>query len=182
MRSRLAVGALAIDPGGRVHLLVCDRADPPVPAGAREVTLERWTVRAGAGGGWAPADGDVVFASKPDLLARLRDRLGNALIGLRLYAAGSESFLADIACLADRAGMTTGELFLDRLGSPSRRVRCVHCRAMTDDVVATLVRCAGCGATLLVRDHFSRRLGAFMGVQADAEMPGEHPPPEPLAS
>jgi dimethylamine monooxygenase subunit C len=28
---------------------------------------------------------------------------------------------------------------------------------------------------LLVRDHFSRRLGAFMGVKVDAEEPGLHP-------
>jgi hypothetical protein len=26
-----------------------------------------------------------------------------------------------------------------------------------------------------VRDHFSRRLGAFMGVMVDAEAPGEIP-------
>jgi hypothetical protein len=31
-----------------------------------------------------------------------------------------------------------------------------------------------------VRDHFSRRLAAFMGVQADAENPGELPQPEQL--
>ena len=176
MRSRLPVGTLAIEPGGRVHLLVCDRADPPVPAGADDVSLERWSVSGlvdGAG---------VAFPSAVDLLARLRDRLDSARIGLRLYAAGSDTFLSDVACLADRVGMTAGELFLDRLGPPSRRVRCVHCRAMTEDVAATLIRCAGCGAMLLVRDHFSRRLGAFMGVQADAEVPGDHPAPAPLAS
>ena len=43
MRSRLPVGGLSIEPGGRVHLLVCDRAEPPVPAGSQEVSLERWT-------------------------------------------------------------------------------------------------------------------------------------------
>jgi hypothetical protein len=31
---------------------------------------------------------------------------------------------------------------------------------------------------LLVRDHYSRRLGAFMGVCIDAEAPGEIPPAE----
>jgi len=38
------------------------------------------------------------------------------------------------------------------------------------------VQCAGCGRHLLVRDHFSRRLAAYMGVMADAEAPGELPP------
>ena len=42
---------------------------------------------------------------------------------------------------------------------------------MTTNVVA----CAGCGRHLLVRDHFSRRHGAFMGVMVDAELPGVRP-------
>ena len=38
--------------------------------------------------------------------------------------------------------------------------------------------CSGCGLSLLVRDHFSRRIGAFQGVCIDAEVPGTAPPPE----
>ena len=37
--------------------------------------------------------------------------------------------------------------------------------------------CPGCGRALFVRDHFSRRLGAFQGVCIDAETPGEVPEP-----
>jgi hypothetical protein len=44
---------------------------------------------------------------------------------------------------------------------------------MIEDATANIVACPGCGANLFVRDHFSRRLRAFMGVKADAEMPGE---------
>jgi hypothetical protein len=33
---------------------------------------------------------------------------------------------------------------------------------------------------LLVRDHYSRRLGAFQGVCIDAEVPGELPPAEEI--
>jgi hypothetical protein len=33
-----------------------------------------------------------------------------------------------------------------------------------------------------VRDHFSRRLAAFMGVIVDAEVPGEIPAAEALTS
>jgi hypothetical protein len=40
------------------------------------------------------------------------------------------------------------------------------------------VKCAGCGRHLFVRDHYSRRLAAYMGVMADAEAPGELPPIE----
>jgi hypothetical protein len=34
----------------------------------------------------------------------------------------------------------------------------------------------------LVRDHYSRRLAAYMGVSADAEVPGELPPIRELYS
>jgi dimethylamine monooxygenase subunit C len=38
------------------------------------------------------------------------------------------------------------------------------------------VSCAGCARWLLVRDHYSRRLAAYMGVMVDAEAPGALPP------
>ena len=44
-----------------------------------------------------------------------------------------------------------------------------------DEVVATPVACSHCGVKLTVRDHYSRRLGAFMGVCVDAEAPGVLP-------
>jgi dimethylamine monooxygenase subunit C len=33
-----------------------------------------------------------------------------------------------------------------------------------------------CSRWLLVRDHYSRRLAAYMGVMVDAEVPGVLPP------
>jgi hypothetical protein len=38
--------------------------------------------------------------------------------------------------------------------------------------------CPGCGRRLFVRDHFSRHLAAYMGIQVDAETPGVIPPVE----
>jgi hypothetical protein len=46
---------------------------------------------------------------------------------------------------------------------------------MNEDVATNIADCRGCGARLFVRDHFSRRLAAFMGVMVDAEVPGEVP-------
>lgn len=175
MTSRLPHEPLRIDPLGRVHLLVSDPAAAPLPQDAATVVLERWTL---SGDG----SDSTQYATMPLLLTALGQRLARERIGLRLYAIGGEAFLSDVAALADAAGLGAGELFLQRLGPRLRRVRCVHCRAVTDDVATTLVRCGGCGAMLLVRDHFSRRLGAFMGVQIDAEAPGEHPDPEELVS
>ena len=173
--------ALRIDARGRKHLLVSDTARPPVPDDADRVELELWVVP-GALADPGVAVGARAFDTATRLLARLRDRLAAARIGLRLYAAGTEAFVSDVTALAEDAGMGAGEVFLRRLGIVGRRVHCVHCRTANHGVATTLVRCGGCGAMLLVRDHFSPRLGAFMGVQVDAEAPGEHSGPEALAS
>ena len=72
-------------------------------------------------------------------------------------------------------GLDKDEYDLTHAGSERRRVYCIHCRAFTENVATNIVACSGCGAHLLVRDHFSRRLAAFMGVQVDAEIPGGLP-------
>ena len=64
---------------------------------------------------------------------------------------------------------------LAHAGSQRRRVWCTHCHGSTEGVTTNVVACAGCGRHLLVRDHFSRRHGAFMGVMVDAEQPGVRP-------
>jgi hypothetical protein len=51
---------------------------------------------------------------------------------------------------------------------------------MIEGARMTIITCPGCGASLFVRDHFSRRLAAFMGVKVDAEVPGDIPVPELL--
>ena len=60
-------------------------------------------------------------------------------------------------------------------GSLARRVQCVHCKGLTEPVTTNIVACAHCGLHLLVRDHYSRRMGAFQGVNVDAEAPGQVP-------
>jgi hypothetical protein len=86
--------------------------------------------------------------------------------------------LWDVNNVARAAGLGNGEIFLSHAGSLKRRVYCTHCKTMNEDVTKNIVKCRGCGANLFVRDHFSRRLAAFMGVAVDAEVPGEIPQAE----
>jgi hypothetical protein len=72
--------------------------------------------------------------------------------------------------------MNKDEIRAEQLGSLARRVYCVHCRATTENVRTNIVSCVGCSRWLLVRDHYSRRLAAYMGVMVDAEVPGVLPP------
>ncbi len=118
------------------------------------------------------------YRAAPHLLDHLAYRLEREYVGLHLYAIGRESFIWDVAGLARGKGMDRDEYHLTQQGSERRRVYCVHCRTFTENVSTNIAACSGCGAQLQVRDHFSQRLAAFMGVQIDAEIPGALPPIE----
>jgi hypothetical protein len=120
--------------------------------------------------------GDVqIFSATAALLDRFRAILGNSLMGTRLYVAGPESFIGLAMKIALEFNLNKDEIRAEECGTLARRVYCIHCRATTGDVRTNIVTCVGCGRWLLVRDHYSRRLAAYMGVMADAEAPGELP-------
>ena len=123
-----------------------------------------------------PGLGEVrLFASTRALLDAFRPLLQDALMGTRLYVAGPESFIGTAMQLALEFNLNKDEIRAEECGTLARRVRCIHCRATTEEVRTNIVQCCGCGLWLLVRDHYSRRLAAYMGVMADAEAPGELP-------
>jgi hypothetical protein len=110
------------------------------------------------------------------LLGDFTALLHRSLMGTRLYVAGPESFIGLVMKIALEFNLSKDEIRAEECGSLARRVYCVHCRATTENVRTNIVRCIGCERWLLVRDHYSRRLAAYMGVMADAEVPGELPP------
>jgi len=187
IKSRPIYRPVGLDASGARHLLVVDQ--PTVPADGLRTELgafpEIWTV---ARDGRQPPSrymagepgGAHVFRSLAFLFDALKRRLAKETMGFRLYAIGSETFLADVASMGTAAGLSRSEMALAQTGSLSRRIYCVHCQALTEGAVANVITCSGCGASLFVRDHFSVRLAAFMGVQVDAEEPGVLPPIETL--
>lgn len=108
-------------------------------------------------------------------LRRVGAVLGSSRMGTRIYAAGSETLIGLVVQLAQASGMDPQAVMTEHRGALARRVQCVHCKGFTEDVTTNIVKCGHCGVNLLVRDHYSRRLAAFMGVCADAEAPGELP-------
>lgn len=166
---------------GRHHLIVVEFAALPDHIDLHNTPVETWLIGTSAPGiAIEPGGNDQGFRSVVGLLMHLRHRLGRETIGLRLYAIGTEAFLWDVMNIARDAGLGADEVFLTHEGSLRRRVYCVHCKTMTENVTINIVDCAGCGARLFVRDHFSRRLAAFMGVMVDAEVPGAVPPIEAI--
>jgi hypothetical protein len=116
------------------------------------------------------------FAGAASLLEEFRLVLAESLMGTRLYVAGPESFIGLAMKIALEFDLNKDEIRAEELGTLARRVYCIHCRATTENVRTNVVSCTGCARWLLVRDHYSRRLAAYMGVMVDAEAPGELPP------
>ncbi len=101
-------------------------------------------------------------------------------MGLQIYLAGTEGLIGQAMQEAIAAGYPAGAIQTEHRGSVARRVQCVHCKGITEDVTTTPFVCSHCGLNLFVRDHYSRRHAAFQGVRVDAEDPGDIPAPEGL--
>jgi hypothetical protein len=123
---------------------------------------------------------DVLWTAPtiPVLLNRLHVNLINAHMGMRLYIAGTEGFIGQCMKVALDQGIDFNSIMTEHRGSEARRVQCVHCKGITENVKTQPCKCSHCGLSLLVRDHYSRRLAAFQGVCIDAEEPGTAPPQE----
>ena len=111
-------------------------------------------------------------------LPRLKQTLGNAHMGLRLYLAGTEGLIGQAMQAALEAGVDHTSIQTEHRGSLARRMQCVHCKGITENVTTQPATCAHCGLLLLVRDHYSRRIAAFQGVCINAEDRSEIPPSE----
>jgi hypothetical protein len=191
IKSKPVYGALAPCPAGRRHLLVAHGQGGEAIArlhqafGADTSGIEIFYSRESG------LDVDLshrlqglatvqtrCYAHCHELESDLERIFASARMGLRLYIAGTERFIWNISKLANAAGIQGDEIQQEHADSHARQVCCVHCNALTYPVTTNIVACSGCGRHLLVRDHFSRRLNAYMGLQINAEVPSELPPVE----
>ncbi|MGA2777341.1 MAG: dimethylamine monooxygenase subunit DmmA family protein [Steroidobacteraceae bacterium] len=192
IKSKPVYAPLRADTGGRYHLLLgFGQGGEPLLRILDELRLGKPRSLAQTrifytpgrdGGASAPetfgASGTAetrFFDSSGLLLQEFRSTLERSLMGTRLYVAGPESFIGLAMKIALEFNLNEDEIRAQECGTLARRVRCVHCRETTEDVRTNIVRCVGCDRWLLVRDHYSRRLAAYMGVMVDAEAPGELP-------
>ncbi len=162
LRVLRALHAAAPDSGARTRMLFVAAADQQAgiadefrSAGAAEVRL---------------------FDKTDALLADFKEVLSGSVMGTRLYVAGPESFMGLVMRVARQFNLNKDEVRAEECGSSARRVYCIHCQTAIENVVTNIVQCGDCNRWLLVRDHYSSRLAAYMGVMVDAEAPGEVPP------
>lgn len=109
---------------------------------------------------------------------RIRRVLQDAKMGLQVYLTGTEGLMGQAQNEAMQAGIPHTAIQTEHRGSTARRMQCVHCKGVTEDVETDPFVCAHCGLNLFVRDHYSRRLAAYQGVCIDAEDPGNVPEPK----
>ena len=113
-------------------------------------------------------------------VSRLRRILSTSNMGLRIYLCGTEGVIGQAMAEAIAVGIPHSAIQKEHRGSVARRMQCVHCKGITEDVITDPFECSHCGLNLFVRDHYSRRLAAFQGVRVDAEDPGNVPEPKEL--
>lgn len=191
IRSRPVYGELEPRPGS-AHLIVADGegADAVVALFAKagadaEVMLARAHIV------YAPGLNGTDLAEKLEALGaeqffrsptfasalpRIRKVLADAHMGLQVYLTGTEGLMGQVQAEAMAAGIPHSAVQTEHRGSTVRRVQCVHCKGITENVRTDPFACSHCGLNLFVRDHYSRRIAAFQGVNIDAEDPGLVPP------
>ena len=106
------------------------------------------------------------------------DSIAGSGLNTAFYVLGPERFLWDVERTLRAAGIEQDRILMHLAGSKARRVFCVHCQTINESVTTTVYRCEQCAIYLTVRDHFSRRMGAYMGVVVNAEEPDIIPEPE----
>ncbi len=115
-------------------------------------------------------------ASIPTLLFRLARVLQDVQMGTQIYLTGTEGLMGQAERDIMALGFPHADIQKEHRGSTVRRVQCVHCKGVTENVRTDPFQCSHCGLHLFVRDHYSRRLAAFQGVNIDAEDRGQVPP------
>lgn len=125
-------------------------------------------------------EGLQICESEQTVLTALREQLPDCLMGTQFYVAGSEAFIWAVLGELKVYGVQDRNVEKELSGTLARCVYCVHCKTTDKNVHHSIHQCSGCGRHLFVRDHFSRRLGAYMGVMIDAEEPGKIPVPEEI--
>lgn len=105
------------------------------------------------------------------LMLALQLALEQAEAGAQLYLYGAEALIWSLFNLARSLGLQPEQISLLRAPSLERSVYCVHCASVQQAGPEPETECPHCGVRLFVREHFSQRLGAYMGVCANANQP-----------
>lgn len=114
-----------------------------------------------------------------DALARLMNQVEALLqqqkAGIHVVICGDEAFVWMVQQCCIRSGCLKEELSLivdqSTQQQSYKKVYCVHCGQTQHSAEQDICLCRFCKVELMIRSHFSERLGAYMGVCANAHQP-----------
>lgn len=107
------------------------------------------------------------------VLYALTQYLSQAKAGVHSIVVGNETFIWKIQRSLTQLGCLKEEFtqILHADGQPKKQVYCVHCGHQQITQEKEYCTCEQCKVLLMIRTHFSQRLGAYMGVCANAHQP-----------
>jgi hypothetical protein len=108
------------------------------------------------------------FEEENELLDSFKVYLGSASIETHVYVAGVDAFIGKVAAVAYASGVAQDSLSAEETGPSLRAAQCVHCKGISQ-VKWRVFDCPFCNTTLSVRDHYSKRLGAYQAVMISAQ-------------
>ena len=182
IKSRPIYGTLEAR-AGKAHLMIADAegAEAILAIATRELMSQTHIIYIPCGTDYSKklqALKPAQFYEGPSYAAsvtHIQRVLQDAHMGLQVYLAGTEGLMGQAQNEAMKVGIPHTAIQTEHYGSIARRMQCVHCKGITEDVKIDPFVCSHCGLNLFVRDHYSRRLAAYQGVCIDAEDPGNIP-------
>ena len=104
-----------------------------------------------------------------ELLNDITQLVFQAKAGMHSIVVGDESFLWVVHQCLNRMGVMADEIsmILESTQQPLKTIYCVHCGTLQQTFEIEFCHCEHCQVYLLIRSHFSQRLGAYMGVCAN---------------
>jgi hypothetical protein len=182
IRSRPVYGTLEVR-AGKHHLMIADAAgaEAIIDVATPDLMAKTHIIYIPRGADFADklrALNPAQFYEGPSYAAsvsRIQRVLQDASMGLQVYLTGTEGLMGQAQNEAMQAGIPHTAIQTEHRGSVARRMQCVHCKGITEDVETDPFVCSHCGLNLFVRDHYSRRLAAYQAVCIDAEDPGNVP-------
>ena len=125
---------------------------------------------------------DAEKFSLDTLMEYLTTQFATLPAGTQFYLLGREQFIWSVHSMLRQLYVSESLCAVERCGPIERDVFCVHCRQIISGVRHNPVECSGCGCLLFIYDHFSKRLGSYMGFKVNAESEDEIPALEELDS
>ncbi|WP_134704565.1 dimethylamine monooxygenase subunit DmmA family protein [Ammoniphilus sp. YIM 78166] len=104
-----------------------------------------------------------IFIKSSISMSDVSNILKQQLIGTHLFICGTWPFIQEIKEKAYLAGFSEDELHYEVMGPRKEKAFCVKCYSYNPRQQEDKISCRNCQTSLLISNHYSRRLDAYLG-------------------